>query len=406
MKIKLVEQHTYKPSSRDYAELDKVCFLSKNLYNATLYASRQGFFKSGELRRYADINKEFTDTNQADYRALPAKVSKLTQQLVDNAIISYFGLLGAYKKGEIKDKPGLPRYLKKDGRQTVQYTKQAISVVRKGFVRLSGTNVYIPTKQENVRFVRVVPCETSRNITVEVGYEQEYEYKSGGNTAAIDLGLNNLATLVFTDRAPIIYNGKPLKSVNQFYNKRLSELKSKQELSGSKRKTTNRIKRLHTKRNDKVKGYMHKVTREITNQLVSSGVTTLVVGYNKGWKQDVKLGKQTNQNFVQIPFLMFLNMLIYKCALVGILVVSQGEAYTSKCSFLDNEDIKKHSEYKGKRVKRGLFRTENGSLINADVNGGYNVLKLFYQAKETWTAGLYRNCVEVCSTPSVFTPNW
>jgi len=103
---------------------------------------------------------------------------------------------------------------------------------------------------------------------------------------------------------------------------------------------------------------------------------------------------------------MFLNMLIYKCALVGILVVSKGEAYTSKCSFLDNEDIKKHSEYKGKRVRRGLFKSANGIAINADVNGGYNILKLFHQAKETWTAGLHRNCVEVCSTPSVFTANW
>jgi putative transposase len=405
MKIKLVEQHTYKPSAPDYAELDNLCFLSKNLYNATLYMARQGYFNNRKFRRYNDINKEFTDTNQPDYRALPAKVSKLTQQLVDKAIISYFGLLRAYNNGEIQNKPGLPRYLKKDGRQVVQYTEQALSVVRKGFVRLSGTNVYVPTKQKNIKFVRVSPCRTSGNITVEVGYEQEYEYKTDGNTAAIDLGINNLATMVFTDHTPIIYNGKPLKSVNQYYNKRLAELKSKQDLSGGKRKITNRIKRLHTKRNNKVKDHMHKVSREITNQLVSSGVTTLVVGYNKGWKQDVNLGKKTNQNFVQIPFLMLLNMLVYKCALVGIHVVDLGESYTSKCSFLDDEDIKKHSSYKGKRVRRGLFRSANGTKINADVNGGYNILKLFYQKQEAWTAELHRDCVEVCSMPSVFTVN-
>jgi len=405
MRIKLVEQHTYKPSAPDYAELDKVCFLSKNLYNSTLYSARQGFFNNGKFRRYNDINKEFTDTNQTDYRALPAKVSKLTQQLVDKAITSYLGLLRAYNNGEIQDKPGLPRYLKKDGRQVVQYTEQAISVVRKGFVRLSGTEVFIPTKQENIKFVRVVPCKTSGNITVEVGYEQEYEYKTDGNTAAIDLGINNLVTMVFTDRNPILYNGKPLKSINQYYNKRLAELKSKQDLSGSKRKTTNRIKRLHTKRNNKVKDQMHKSSREITNQLVCSGVTTLVVGYNKGWKQDVNLGKKTNQIFVQIPFVMLLNMLTYKCALAGIRVVDRGEAYTSKCSFLDDEDIQKHSEYRGNRVKRGLFKSANGTNINADVNGGYNILKLFYQEQEAWTAELHRDCVEVCSAPSVFTVN-
>ena len=405
MKIKLVEQHTYKPSSADYAELDKICFLSKNLYNATLYTARQGFFDNGKFRRYNEINKEFTDTNQADYCALPRKVSKLTQQLVDKTIVSYFELLRAYKKGEIKDKPGLPKYLKKDGRQIVTYTEQAISVVRKGFVRLSGTNIFIPTQRENIKFVRVVPCQTSKNITVEIGYEQEYKYQTGGKTAAIDLGINNLATVVFTDRSPILCNGKPLKAINQYYNKQIAELKSKQDLSGSKRKTTKKIRRLHTKRNNKVKDYMHKVSREVTNQLVSSGVTTLIVGYNKSWKQDVNLGKKTNQNFVQIPFLMLLNMLIYKCALVGIEVITKGEAYTSKCSFLDNEDIKKHSEYKGNRVKRGLFKASDGTTINADVNGGYNILKLFFLSKEAWNLELFKNCVEVCSTPSVFTVN-
>jgi putative transposase len=403
--LKLVEQHTYKPSSVDYAELDNVCFLSKNLYNATLYAARQGFFENGKFRRYPDINKEFTDTQQPDYCALPRKVSKLTQQLVDKSIISYFGLLSAYKKGTIQDKPGLPRYLKKDGRQVVTYTEQAISTVRKGFVRLSGTNVFIPTKKENIKFVRVVPCQTSKNITVEVGYEQDCEYKTDGKTAAIDLGINNLATLVFTDREPIIYNGKPLKSVNQYYNKQLAELKSKQDLSGSKRKTTNKIKRLHTKRNNKVKDYMHKVSREITSQLVSNGVTTLVIGYNKSWKQDVNLGKKTNQNFVQIPFLQFVNMLTYKGALSGIRVETIDEAYTSKCSFLDNEDIKKHSSYAGKRVKRGLFKSSTGLLINADVNAAYNILRKWLQTNAAQKFS-FNNCVEVCSTPSVFTVNY
>ena len=403
--IRLVEQHTYKPSSTDFAELDKVCRLSKNLYNATLYAARQGFFENGCFRRYNDINKEFTDTNQVDYRALPAKVAKLTQMLADKSIVSYLGLSRKYRSGEMADRPGLPRYLPKDGRQVVQYTKQAISTVRKGFVKLSGTEVYIPTKQENVRFVRVTPCKVSKNITVEVGYEQEYTPSTGGTTAAIDLGINNLATLVFDTHAPVLYNGKPIKSINQYYNKRLAELRSRQDLSGSKRRTTNGIKRLTLKRFSKIKDYMHKISREITNQLVSNGVTTLVVGYSKGWKQDVNLGKRTNQKFVQIPFLMLINMLKYKCALVGIHVAEKSEAYTSKCSFIDDEPIQKHSNYLGQRVKRGLFRSSNGTLINADINGGYNILKLFYQEQEAWTTDLHRDCVEVCSTPSVFTVN-
>jgi putative transposase len=119
LKTTLVEQHTYKPSHPDYAELDKVCFLSKNLYNATLYEARQAFFDTGRFERYESINKRFTDESQRDYTALPRKVSKLTQKLVDRGITSYYGLVREWKKGKIADRPGLPRYLPKDGRQVV-----------------------------------------------------------------------------------------------------------------------------------------------------------------------------------------------------------------------------------------------------------------------------------------------
>ena len=213
-KIKLVEQHVYKPSSADYAELDRVCFLSKNLYNATLYVARQGLFNTGKFIRYNQINKEFTHSSQPDYCALPRKVSKMTQMQVDQSITSYLGLLSLYKKGELENRPGLPGYLKKDGRQVVTYSRQAISLVRKGFVRLSGTSVFIPTNQENISFVRVVPSRTNKNITVEVGYELPVPPVVHGTTAAGDLGMNNLLSVIFPDRSPIIFNGKPLKSVN------------------------------------------------------------------------------------------------------------------------------------------------------------------------------------------------
>ena len=404
MKITLVERHTYKPSHPDFVELSRACFLSKNLYNATLYAARQGFFDTGKLRRYFDLNKEFTAIGQPDYVALPRKVSKMVQQLVDKSVKSYWGLLRAFKAGKLPNKPGLPKYLPKDGRQAVTYTKQAISIVRQGFVKPSGTSVFIPTKQTAIQFVRLVPSRVNKNIIVEVGYERDCkEHDPDGKEAAIDLGINNLATLVFTDRMPIIYNGRPLKSINQFYNKRLAELKSKQDLSNTKRKTTNRIKRLHDRRYNKVKDYMHKVSRAITNQLVSSGVSTLAVGYNSGWKQDVNLGREINQKFVQIPFQMLLDMLTYKCALEGIRVAVLDEAYTSKCSFLDDEPVGRQDVYLGYRQKRGLFKSRRHGRVNADVNGAFNILKKYLQGQAAWDAVIHRNCVEVCSAPSVFT---
>ena len=401
----LVERHAYKPTDEEYAELDRLCYLSKNLYNATLYAVRQHFFNTGEYLGYNKINADFTHQDQPDYRALPAKVSKLTQMLVDKAFKSFFALLRAKKDGKLDEDyiVRIPKYLDcVKGRQVVEYTRQALSFVETGFVKLSGTEIRIPTKREQVKFVRVVPKE-NKVIMVEVGYKQPVEYRETGNTAAIDIGINNLATVASDSFTPFIVNGKPLKAVNQFYNKRLAEFKSKQDLSGGKHKTTNRISSLTRKRNAKVDDYLHKASREITNHLVSNDVNVLVIGYNKGWKQDVNLGRVTNQKFVQIPFLRFIQMLVYKCALSGILVITRNESYTSKCSFLDDENVCKHESYQGRRLKRGLFRSSDGTTINADVNAAYNILKLHLQEKVAWNLEKFKNCVEVCSTPAVFT---
>jgi IS605 OrfB family transposase len=191
--------------------------------------------------------------------------------------------------------------------------------------------------------------------------------------ASIDIGLNNLATLTSNGAfAPLILNGKPLKSINQFYNKKKAKL---QAALKKEQKTSRRIQALTHKRNNKVKDYLHQSSRYVMNQLVSNQISVLVIGKNDQWKQEIALGSRTNQNFVQIPHATFIDQLKYKAQLVGIRVVLQEESYTSKCSFLDGESIQKHAEYQGKRIKRGLFRSKNGTVLNADVNGSANILK-------------------------------
>ena len=127
------------------------------------------------------------------------------------------------------------------------------------------------------------------------------------------------------------------------------------------------------------------------NFLVSNNISTVVVGYNKEWKQDINLGKRNNQNFVNIPFLTLIKQLEYKCKLEGINFILTEESYTSKCSFLDNEDVCKHDTYLGERIKRGLFKSKEGKLINADLNGSLNILKK--------VVGYFSYSIEVCSTP-------
>lgn len=389
----LVEQHIIKKSDKRYEELDKLCFLSKNLYNAGLYAVRQHFFEHKKFLNYVTLDKFLVKENNKDYRKLPSKVAQQTLKLVEQNFKSFFNRLKVKKKDEIVN---IPKYLKRDnGRFVVTYTNQAISKkeIKNGIVKLSKVNSTIETKQTNIQQVRVVP--KNNFIVVEVLYLVEDKEKLVDNKryCSIDLGVNNLATIGSNVIKPFIINGKPLKSINQYYNKKLSKLKSKLK---NEKKSSNRIKSITFKRNNKIKDYLHKASTILVNHLVSNDINTLIIGSNKEWKQDINIGKRNNQNFVQIPHSRFINLLKYKCELKGINVLIVEESYTSKCSFLDDEDIKKQASYKGKRVKRGLFKTERGILINADVNGALNILRK--------VVGKFSyNLIEVCSTPSVIT---
>ena len=208
---------------------------------------------------------------------------------------------------------------------------------------------------------------------IEVVYQvKEKTHHDNGKYASIDLGLNNLETVAFNNGSkPLIVNGRPLKSINQYYNKKKAQYQSR--LKENKR-TSKRICTLTNKRNNKVTDYLHKASRLLVNQLVSQGITTLVIGKNKNMKQDINIGKVNNQNFVQLPIMLFADLMKYKCELEGIKVLFNEESYTSKCSFLDSEPICKHDKYMGRRVKRGLFVSMNGIKINADVNGAYNIM--------------------------------
>lgn len=211
--------------------------------------------------------------------------------------------------------------------------------------------------------------------------------------ASIDLGLNNLATVSSNVTKPFIINGRPLKSINQYWNKQKAKLQSL--LKGNK-KSSKQIQLITKKRNNRINTYLHKSSREIVNFLVSNKINTLVIGYNKEWKQNISIGKVNNQSFVGIPFYTFIQQLEYKCKLEGINVILTEESYTSKCSFIDNETLEKKDTYLGKRIKRGLFKTKEGKLINADLNGSLNILKK--------VIGEFHYPIEACCTPIRNTP--
>ena len=384
MELTLVEKHQIKYYSKEHKECDRLCFLSKNLYNSTLYAIRQHYFNTKKYLSYPEVNKKFAFDNQIDYRALPAKVAQWTQKLVDQNFKSFFALL---KTENLNWRPKLPKYLHKiKWRQVVYYQEQALSKKCKWYIKLSQTNLKLKTDR-NVCFARIVPYNWK--YTIELWYKVPLRDMLGnqGRYASIDLWVNNLVTLVSNCCNPLIINGKPLKSINQYYNKVTSKLK----------KTSCSRKKLWNRRKNKINDYLHKASRHLVNHLVSNGIDTLVIWYNKEWKQETKLWKVNNQNFVSIPFQRLIDMLSYKCRLVWIKVEIQEESYTSKCSFLDNETIGKHSEYLWKRIKRWLFQSSSWKIINADVNWALNILRKYVASIREELS--FADEVEVCSMP-------
>ena len=384
MELTLVEKHQIKYNSKEHKECDKLCFLSKNLYNSTLYAIRQHYFNTKQYLTYPEVNKKFAFDNQVDYRALPAKVSQWTQKLVDQNFKSFFALL---KTENLNWRPNLPKYLHKTKwRQVVFYQEQALSKKNPWYIKLSKTQLKLKTNK-NICFARIV--HKNWKYTIELWYKVLLRdmLVSDKRYASIDLWVNNLVTLVSNRFNPLIINWRPLKSINQYYNKATSEL----------RRTSYSRKKLWNRRKNKINDYLHKTSRYLVNHLVSNGIDTLVIWYNKEWKQETKLWKVNNQNFVQIPFQRLIEMLSYKCKLVWIKVEIQEESYTSKCSFLDNESVEKHDNYLWKRLNRWLYQSSKWKTINADVNWALNILRkhVTFRGEEL----TFSNSVEVCSMP-------
>ena len=387
----LTERHIIKKTNSLYKELDMLCFLSKNLYNSALYTVRQFYFENKKYINWININNQFIKDKQIDYYALPCKVSQQTLKMVDQNMKSFFNALKAKNS-----KQRLPKYLDKTkGRFVVTYTNQAISKteLKKGYIVLSKTNIRIKTKVRDVQQVRIVP--QNNVIVVEVLYKVDCKINNNNvkKYCGVDFGLNNLMSCGFSDARPMLINGRPLKSINWHYNKKKAELQSLLK----NKYTSKRIANLTIRRNNKINNYLHKSSRLFINYLVSNDITDVVIGYNKEWKQGINIGRVNNQNFVNIPYYKLLNMLTYKCELLGISVHITEESYTSKCSFLDNEEICKHDDYKGKRIKRGLYKSSDGRLINADVNGALNILKKVIGEYEY-------DSILVCSMPLVLQP--
>ena len=393
----LVEKHIIKSNDARYAILDKYSHLSNNIYNQALYRFRQAFFK-GKWLSYEKLDKSFKQSfNQKDcmlYRSM--KSVHLAQQilkLVNQNMTSWNKARKAYLKTPQKftGKPKIPKYKTKGGKNIVIVDNQTAKLRANGIVEIpvmDSLKIKLQHKETNkIQQVRVIPKNNTFVIEIVYKTNKVIDYKEdNGRYLTIDPGLDNAFTLASNVKGfkPVIINGRPLKSVNQYYNKQKARLTRIYDLSKQNR-NTKRLNKLDFYRNQKMLKFAHEASKRIVEIALSHELNTIVIGKNKGQKRSSNMGKRINQNFIGIPHQKMIEMIEYKANLEGIVVIQANEAYTSQTSFLDNElpinqNGDKARKRKGlspvkRRIKRGLFKSNKGILINADVNGALQILR-------------------------------
>lgn len=367
-----VERHIIKDK-----RFEDICLKSGLLYNYVLYLVRQGIFNGEYLKEY-DLSTKLGKENQFDFRQLPAAVSQQVVGQVFKSVNSWIGLKKDFDKNPGKynnNRPRLPKYKKGKKQNVVVFTTSSCRIKDDGcihFVKNVVEPIKTNVKKDELKQVRIVPQATC--YVVEVIYERkEVDLNiNKDNFLSIDLGLNNLCSCISNvGIKPFIINGRVMKSLNRWYNKKKAGLMS---YIGDKG-TSRRIRRISLYRNCWIDDKIHKISRYIVNFCASNNIGRIIIGLNKEWKQEINIGKRNNQHFISIPHSKLIDKITYKAKLPCIEVVTHEESYTSKIDHLAFEGMKYQDNYLGKRKRRGLFQSSIGKLINADINGAVGIAR-------------------------------
>ena len=395
MKVQRAEQIIIKKDHPKFKLIDEMCFHSKNLYNEANYIIRQKFIESGEYINYYDMNKEFKTHD--NYKLCMSQPANSTLRLLDKNWKSYFRAIKDWKAHPDKylGMPKLPNYLPKDGRFPWMIPNNSCKYDEENgelYVRLNILKGYKFKCRCLGRLIQVRFIPRGTRYVMEICYEIEVPdcLTENNNIAAIDIGVDNLITMSNNiGESPLIINGKPLKSINQQYNKEKAKIQS-ELMKCNGQSWSKKLDNLTSKRFQRVKNYMHNASALVIKWCVEHNIDTLVVGKNDTWKQE----KKHMQNFTSIPYEMLLQQLQYKCENAGIKYIETEEAYTSGTSYLDNEAPIKENYNKERRVQRGLFQAKN-TLINADVNGSLQIMRKVFPDSYTGYG------IEVVLTPTI-----
>jgi len=363
---------------------------SLSIYDQALYYQRQKYFETKEQNKiqtynYKQLYNIVKDTSAFKESKMDYVLKQEQIRLVCKNWNSFIKSVIEYKKrpDKFKNKPKMPKYLhNKKKYSTVFIDKTRFRAHKGNTFKIPCTDVIIsyPKKIEynSIRQVSIQPYYGKIKINFIYNDLNYNNTKTDDNSSiGLDIGLNNLCAITTNDKSlSYVIKGRPLKSINQFYNKRKSEMVSKLMTCNKGKYTSKSIDKLSMKRKHKIYNYIHNAANQIIRLCIENKISTIYIGHNKGWKQDVGLGKRNNQNFVSIPFNDLIDTLEYKVSqYIYINLVIVEESYTSKCDHLVNESMEYHDNYFGKRVKRGLFKSSTGKEINADINGAIGILR-------------------------------
>lgn len=358
-----------------FLELRNYSLHTNSLYNCCLYLIKNHYEATS---KYIGFNQLYHEMKLNEhYQYLPKKVGNQILKIADQSYRSFFACLSAKKKGTINNSVSKPRYRKGGDFYVIPMCNQQFTI-GKGKLKITK-DIKLPFSYElggKVKCATIKPYVNGTQFKLSIIYENEIEKikTEPDHIMSIDLGLNNLATCYSNVGRDIIVNGKPLKAYNQLYNKRKAKMKSELEIK-NKMKYSQKLRKMDYNRNNFIKNYIDQSVNMIKKEVINQQISKVVIGYNENWKQNINIGKKNNQNFVGIPHFTFKEKLKNKLEEIGVEVIFHEESYTSKCSALDVENVKKHEKYYGHRVKRGLFKSSKGLLINADLNGAINIMR-------------------------------
>ena len=396
----------------DLSILKAMCYHAARLYNVALYSIRQHYFNTNS---YLSYNSNYHECkNNEHFKILLSDCSQQVLRTADRDMQSFFRLLILKKSGKYSDRINLPHYKKQEQVMVCPIQGRSCRIQKNGTVAIGLTKEFrekyniserriLFTIPKNIKHIqqfqeiRIIPIHNGKEFSVEFIYQDNTvkPQANGNGYMSIDLGVSNFAACtIFSngDACQFLIDGRRLTNINHYYNKNISKLKS----DYSKNKSldsiyTNRMMRLINGRNNRITDYFNRVCHLLVNTCLSYGVSTIVIGYNKGQKQEINLGKVNNQNIVSIPYYKFRQKLETLCTEYGIKYISQEESYTSKASAIDEDIIPVYGEnidniiFSGKRTHRGLYRSSEGLPLNADINGSINILRKYVKERnENW----------------------